>query len=201
MGLHVVIIWFAALWWGFYLQARGVACRWLTWLAYRQHLRQLEARLAGLRPRLLLRAAMQSWGDAVSASQAEAGALCYRALQLPRAFACWWQAAVELAALGRVAQQCREAHACRMQRSCCAAWRAWTASRAAARARSEQAATWRQQRAARGVLQHWRLWAQRKVGRQQQVEQATSHWSRRLAGAVLQRWRHLARWGDRAPHQ
>lgn len=168
-------------------------CRWLLYCAWRRHLRRLAAKLQALQPRLLLCCALHCWQMAVAAAQADDSSMCYRALQLPRAFAAWRLQAVRQAELRLRGEQCRRVLERQRQERVLLAWCRWAAGKCAAQYRLEQAAAWSMRRAKQTALADWRRATQAEAaGRKQQVA-AMEHWAARLQRRAFDRWR---RWAD-----
>ncbi len=168
------------------------ACRWRLWLGWQCHLRRLHAGLQVLQPRLVAALALQRWLAAVAAAQADDGATCHRALQLPRVFTAWQQRAARGQELRLQGEWCQRLLACRRRRNALLAWRQWAAGRQDARERVCQMAARRAFLRQQTVLAAWKSHARLKAVQHEQRLQAAEQRAALLRRLALQRWRRWA---------
>lgn len=167
-------------------------CRWRLWIGWQRHLLRLQAGLQALQPRLVVALALRHWLAGIAAAQADDGATCYRALQLPRVFTAWRQRALHSQQLQLRGEWCRRLLACRCWRNVLLAWMRWAAGKRDSRARMRQVAERHASLRQRAVLAAWQRYAQLKGMQHEQGLQAAAHMAAWLAGKTLHSWRRWA---------
>ncbi|KAL4433933.1 hypothetical protein ABPG75_000374 [Micractinium tetrahymenae] len=171
----------------------GAAWRgWQLWLGWQRHLHRVHARVHALEPRLLAALALRRWQAGVVAAQAQDGAACYRAVQLPRLFLAWRQRAQRIQEVRLQAEWCQRLLACRRRRAALLAWRRWAAGRRATQIKVHQMEDRRLFLRQHAVLAAWRGYAQVKALQRDQLQQAGAHCAARVCHLALQRWRRWA---------
>lgn len=167
-------------------------CRWRLWLAWQHHLGGLHAVLHAMQPRLAAALALRRWLAGVAVAQAANGAICHRALQLPRVFAAWRLRALRSQELRLQAEWCQRLLACRRRRGALLAWRRWAAGRRDAQQSVHQLAERRAFLRKQAVFAAWKRHSQLKAAQREHQLLAAAHCTAWLQCATLQRWRRWA---------